>query len=97
MTAILSDAAALEQINPKSRDLYKKYFDRLRSFLDRDLEDNAPTEMELISYLKHVRNDLNAASSTMWTTYSMLNSMCKAKYNIDLKKFSRVSFYITVK
>ena len=55
MMATLSDALALEQINLKSRDLYKKIFNRLRSFLGHDLEESGPTELELISYLKHVR------------------------------------------
>ena len=57
MTSTLSEALALEQTNQKLRNIYKKNFNclRLRSFLGRDLEESGPTELELISYLKHVR------------------------------------------
>jgi hypothetical protein len=34
---------------------------------------------------------LGNASSTMWTCYSMLNSTTKAKYNISLKIYPRVT------
>ena len=87
--SILSDQIALEQVKPGSRIIYKKAFDRLREFLERDLEDLP--EQELMRYFRDLRLEKNAASSTLWSTYSMINSLCKGKYNLDLKKFTRVS------
>ena len=34
------------------------------------------------------------ASSTMWTMYSMLNSVTKSKYNFALKNYSRVTMLL---
>ena len=91
---ILPDSLALEQIKPVSRNVYKKAFDCLREFIGRDFEDSGPSESELISFIKDLREVKKAASSTLWTTYSMINSVCKAKYNLDLKKFTRVTSLI---
>ena len=90
---ILPDSLALEQIKPVSRNVYKKSFDSLREFIGRDFEDSGPSESELLSFIKDLREVKKAASSTLWTTYSMINSVCKAKYNLDLKKFTKYSFH----
>ena len=91
---VLVDSMAMEQISPASRQLYKKTFISLRSFLGRDMEDFGPTEQELLNFFKNLREVKLAASSSLWTIYSQINSFCKAKYNVDLKKFNRVIAYI---
>ena len=98
VSAIFPDEIALEQVKPGSRNLYKKAFNRLREFLGRDLEDSPPSEQDLINYFRDLRNEKKAASSTLWTTYSLINSVCKGKYIMDLKTFTRVSteFVITL-
>ena len=52
---ILPDSLALEQIKPVSRNVYKKAFDCLREFIGRDFEDSGPSESELISFIKDLR------------------------------------------
>ena len=37
-------------------------------------------EEDVLEWMRHWRNDLNAASSSLWTYYSMLNIIVKAKY-----------------
>lgn len=92
---ILPDNLALEQIKMSSRASYQKAFNRFREYVGRDLEDSGPVEEELLNYFRDLRNEQNAASSTLWTTYSMINTMCKGKYNSDLKKFTRVRINVT--
>ena len=55
-----------------------------------ELEIRHPSEEEISLYLKYLR-EKGMASSTMWTMYSMLNSVTKSKYNFALKQYSRVT------
>ena len=55
-----------------------------------ELEIRHPSEEEISSYLKYLRKE-GKASSTMWTMYSMLNSILKSKYDFSLKNYPRVT------
>ena len=94
--AVLSDTDALMQIKEGSRKLYTKAFDQLREFVDDDLETRPPSEEELLNYFKFLRFDKKLASSSLWTTYSMINGVCKGKYSLNLKSLCRVTSLIKI-
>ena len=58
--------------------------------ISRNWDEKAPTEDEVMNFIKFLRNEKMSSSSTMWTSYSMLNAVVKSKYNVNLKIFTRV-------
>lgn len=56
-----------------------------------EFEQRAPSEEEFLSFFRHQRLELKKASSTMWTTYSMLNGVIKGKYGIRLQDYPRLT------
>ena len=94
LPTILPDADALIQIKEGSRKLYIKAFNQFREYIGNDLEARPPTEQELLSYVKFMRLEKGLASSSLWTTYSMINGVCKGKYSINLKQYCRVTSLI---
>ena len=91
---ILPDDDALVQIKEPSRKLYAIAFNQLREYLGKDLEIEPPSEKELLDYFKYLRLEKNMASSSLWTTYSKINGICKAKYSFNLKQYYRVTSLI---
>ena len=91
---ILTDDDALVQIKEPSRKLYAIAFNQLREYLGKDLEIEPPSEKELLDYFKYLRLEKNMASSSLWTTYSKINGICKAKYSFNLKQYYRVTSLI---
>ena len=76
----------------QSRKLYVKAFNLLREFLGgKDLDVEPPSEHDLLAYFRFLRLEKKMASSSLWTTYSKINSMCKAKYALDMKRYYRVA------
>ena len=65
-------------------------FEELRAHAGESFEDRVPSEEELLSFLRYLREERHLASSSMWTSYSKLNSMVKAKYGISLKATPRL-------
>ena len=51
-------------------------------------------EEEFLSYFRHLRTDEGYSSSTMWTIYSMVNSVCKGKYGSCLQKHPRITSFL---
>ena len=93
---VLEDSLAFESIKENSRPRYKKVWPDFKSFVgaSRNWDESEPTEDEVMSWAKFLWNEKKASSSTMWTTYSMLNAVIKSKYNMNLKKFVRVTALI---
>ena len=50
-----------------------------------------PTETEFLDFFRDLRINKKRASSSMWTVYSMVNSVCKAKYGLNLQSFPRIT------
>ena len=93
---IKDDLTALESIKPGSRTSYMKIFQEFRNFVtaSEELDSRIPTEEEVFSFMKYLREEKGAASSSMWTKYSMLNAVMKSKYNFSLKTFLRVTILL---
>ena len=91
--SILSDECAVETISEASRGRYKKAWEEFKGFSTNssDYETRMPSENEFLDYFKHLRSDKKSSSSTMWTVYSMLNTVCKGKYSERLQKYPRIT------
>ena len=53
-----------------------------------------PNEEEVMEYFKYLREDRKLASSSIWTTYSLINSVIKQKYGKCLQDHPRVTALI---
>ena len=93
-SAILPDGEAQFTIKKGSRKSYIKAFDSLREYVGNDLEARPPTEQELLDYFNYLRLVKGLKSGSLWTTYSKINGLCKAKYSLNLKAFFRVTSLI---
>jgi hypothetical protein len=90
---IQTDAIALESIKEKSRVVYSKAWKEFRDFFPdpSQFDTRRPQEAELLDYFRDLRLKKKRASSSMWTTYSMVNSVTKSKYGMSLQTFPRVT------
>ena len=68
---ILKDSDALIKIKADIRT-----FNQLKVLVEDELETRPPTEM--LSFIKHLREETNMASCTLWSVYSMINSVSAA-------------------
>ena len=93
---IFGDLKALETIKMKSRPLYEKAWSKFRDFFPCSLEFDTriPSEEEFSTYFRFLRQDKGFSTSTLWTTYSMLNSVCKGKYSKSLQQYPRLQSII---
>ena len=60
------------------------------SFPNADFDSRRPTEEELREYFLNMRTVRGCASTTIWTNFSMVNSVCKNKYSFDIKSLPRI-------
>ena len=92
---IRSDEEIFAEIKEKSRKAYQKCW---KDFKDRNPEVNfeeaPPGEEILINFFKYLRTEKETATSSLWTLYSYLNSVCKRKYGFKLQTLPRVTMYI---
>ena len=79
---------------------------KLRDFFPCSLEFDTrmPSEEKFSTYFRFLRQDKGFSTSTLWTTYSMLNSVCKGKspqqyprlqsiikvFDVDVKKKAHI-------
>ena len=82
---ILPDSEAIKFIG-QSKGLYLKAWKDFKTFLPEGdiLETRYPTEDELSGYFTHLREDNEWASTTLWTTFSKINTICKNKYGHEI-------------
>ena len=80
---IYTTEAALLSIKPKSRSLYEKAWNGFVQYTGRmqDFESHIPKESELMDYFTYLRETVGRASTTIWTTYSMINAVIKTVKN----------------
>ena len=81
MASIKDDLTAFKSIKEKTRPRYKKTWVEFKDFIGagEEFDSRSPTEEELSSYLRHLRQEKGAASSSMWTLYSIF---CYKNINI---------------
>jgi len=92
MEKIYSDHEVFEQIKDKSRKAYIKSWEEFKAFTTIcNFEESPPGEEAIIAYFRHLRLVKKAATSTMWTTYSYINSVMKRKYGMKLQSLPRVT------
>ena len=88
---ILSDIDAFLSIRQGSRAKYIKAWMEFKNFFpNANLDDRRPSEQELRDYFINMRTVRGCASTTIWTNFSMINSICKSKYSFDIKTHPRI-------
>ena len=89
--ALLSDEEALLSIRQGSRDKYRKmWLEFKESFPEANFDERRPIEDEFRQFFLNMRTVRGCASSTIWTSFSMINSMCKGKYSFDMRSLPRI-------
>ena len=91
---IQDDITVLLSIKEKTRPRYGKLWEEFKQFSDRDFAEKVPAEDDILKYIRFLREDRKLASSSVWTCYSMLNSVIKSKYGLSLKAYVRVTTLI---
>jgi hypothetical protein len=95
MVTILSDEEVFEQFNKNSLKAYKRPWAQFVEFNSEfDFEAGFPGEEVFTKYFKYLREEKKVASSTLWTTYSYLNSILKRKYSAKLQQFPRLTMLL---
>ena len=56
-----------------------------------EFEERMPTEDEFADYFRSLRLEKKLSSSTMWTTYSIVNAVVKGKYGKRLQNYPRMT------
>ena len=56
-----------------------------------EFEERMPTEDEFADYFRSLRLEKKLSSSTMWTTYSIVNAVVKGKYGKRLQNYLRLT------
>jgi len=78
----------------KSRIVYLKSYKLFERFLKEHNQFSAnspPTEIQMLNYFHHLRNDKKWAPTTLWSTYARLNACVKRMYGFSMKSFVGVS------
>ena len=98
MASIKDDLTAFESIKEKTRPRYKKTWVEFKDFIGagEEFDSRSPTEEELSSYLRHLRQEKGAASSSMGMLYSMINGVFKekCKFKGAVKFFSSAVIFL---
>ena len=87
-TTIFTLEDALQHVKEGIRSKYRKVW---MEFVDKveatpgDFNERPPTEEELMAHFKYLRKDKKMASSSMWTYYSIINSVYKGMYKTKRK------------
>ena len=92
-STIFSLDDALLTVKEGSRAKYKNVWLEFVNLVEAspgDFVGRNPSEGELISYFKHLRENKKMASSSMWTYYSMINSIYKDMYGKNLPRITRI-------
>lgn len=95
-SAVYSDDIAIEAIKEPSRKRYLKLWSEFKDKASNsgDFDMRMPTEDELADYFRYLRIEKKMSSSTIWTTYSILNSVVKAKYGKQLQIYPRLTLLL---
>lgn len=89
-----ANLASFDLIPTKSKLIYERRYRRFEVYLE---ENNIKliSENVLLAYMAKL-SETNK-SSTLWSTYSMINSMLKIKRNIDISKFIKLRAFLKKK
>ena len=89
MSRVMSDDFVLDGVKEGVRARYKQTWTNFKAFSStaNTFEDDIAEEEAFINYFQHLRTEKKAASSTLWTTYSILNTFVKEKYGKNYRTF----------
>ena len=85
---LLGDEEAFEAIKEGNRGKYVKIWKDFKIFLgDFDLDKAIPSEDDILRWIRKMRTEDKFMSSSLWTKYSMVNTVIKAKYGFSMKEY----------
>ena len=90
MSPYLGLDESLELLKESYRPQVKKIWCEFIAFKQNDFHDAMPQEDDFLSFFKMLR-EKNRASSSMWTYYSLLNSLMKNRYSKPLQQYPRIT------
>lgn len=83
----------ISEINPMKST--KKYNTSWQQFLDyTEIKDRKPTEQDFLQYFDYQRNEKKLAASTLWSSYSMINSKYQLNFGEKLQSFPRLTMQL---
>ena len=91
MSDILSLEEALSLLKEGYSPKVKKIWMDFVSFCECSFDDSAPKEDSFLKYFKFLREDKKLASSSLWSYYSLLNTVMKNRYNTPLQQYPRIT------
>ena len=88
------DELMLDSYPAKSKMIYLKAYKQFERYLKSKkqfIPNVAPTELQILNYFYHLKNERNLAPTTLWSTYARINACVKRLYGFSLKSYVRVS------
>lgn len=89
-----ANLASLDLIPEKSKAVYERAYRRFEIYLEEN-SIHLISENVMIAYMAKL-SEINK-SSTLWSIYSMINSILKIKKNIDISKFMKLRAFLKKK
>jgi len=83
-----------ESYPAKSKVVYLKAFKLFEKYLKSKNQweaNTVPSDLHVLNYFHHLRNDLKQAPTTLWSTYARINAVMKRVYGVSLNSYSRVA------
>ena len=92
---IRPDADCFADIKETSRQAYERAWNLFKGLNPEfNFEEGIPGEDIFLSFFKYLREEKKAASTSMWTNYSFINTILRNKYSFKLQQLPRVAMYI---
>ena len=82
------DVILNDTLPQESKEVYQKAWDEFQAFVG---EERKPEERDFLQYFDHLHTERKLKSSTLWCTYSKMNSMHQREYNERLQIYPRLT------
>ena len=91
--SILSDEDTFGNISAKCRKAYQAVWYDFKDFnqSSSQFDSRFPNEIEMLEYFKKLGEVNKFVFTTLWTKYSIINSVVKAKYGRKLQEYPRLT------
>ena len=91
MAGIISLDEALELVKVGYKDNVKRVWLDFVEYSGNTYENESPTEGDLKAYFCYLRQQKKMASSSLWTYYSMVNTVVRNRYSLSLQQYPRLT------
>ena len=77
-----------ETLPEQSKDLYVKKWEEFKKYVG---DKNKPEESDYIQYFDYLHSNKKLKASSIWSTYSMLNSLHQREYGEKLQQYPKIT------